>query len=332
MGYIEERNKALESYNKLSQKFNEEIISDRYIDIKENMPFKFLNAKHQAEILQMFKETKKLTVHFERVDEAVLFLENILTVRKQVNSLLDDATFIIKINEDAEKINDIVEKSPFLSENLKVSMDRGIVNISNECIKVLPDYKDILTKEFKKAYTENCINDLNKNGMDVLIDKKYIEEHEIKELNPVGSPNYTENMKYLQQKFNIDELYNEKYTVRVVGTSHQNDDGSSRQEIIKSMSKEKGEIKLKCNMTKWIENVGKEKDAIEIIWKDKLIGYVDQESVDKLHAKYDNLKVFAELENISGGNGAFYGCKVNLMVKGDLKEKAEEKADETPEK
>ncbi len=318
MKYREEYNKQFNHYKDLLDKYDEITEDPHYLTVCEEMPFTFLEAKQKAEMLELYKDLGKKNeapFKFTRADEAVTFFRSIVEMRKKRDEILENASIIVKAGELAEEINQFVENSPYLSNDLCIGKDSRLIDIAKDCLEKLPGYHQLMTKEFKWSFVESCIEGLSEDGLKMVADTGYIKADDMSNIRLSGSDKYESNIKFLQKNFGLQDLICEHQTIRLAGTTHANEDGSSRQDFLAKVSQYEGDIELKCKNGKFDnKKLGKIVDSVEISWNDHVLGYVPQGVVDKMFEKYGDPQFKATFKQIVGGGKISYGCEVELGV------------------
>ena len=335
MGYKELQKKAMDDYNLLKKEYDEITENQSYMDACEEMPFAFLEAKQKAEVLKLYKDKydkDDAPFKFKRADEAIIFLRSIVDLKKSSEDILENASIIVRAGEIADKINKHVDDSPFLPDTLKIEENVFLMDLACDCLKVIPEYPSLLTKDFKTSYVQSCLENLSENSIRKVIECKYISVKDLDNIKLHGSENYEKNIKVLQEVFGIDTIPEEQHTIRLAGTSKNNEDGTSRQEILKEMST-KGNVPLRCEKGIFKPEVGKELKSVAVIAKneDKTLGYVPQAVVDQMYEKYENPQFDADNLKVIGGGSVNYGAEVNLKVIAKELNKTEEKKTEDNE-
>lgn len=322
MRYSEVYGKDMESYKSLMQEYEKIVNSDRYKEVSDTMPFDFLLANQKVETLKMFHSLKeegasKLPAfHFNRADDAISFLLGFLDLRRNMDSLLEDAAYVAEAEAKAVEINNLVESSPYLPSNLKLPTGSFVAVKAAECLKVLPIYPDLLNRSFKKAYVESCIQCLSIPGLQKLVQAKLLSVKDIEVVRASGSKAYKEKVSALRKMFGKPPVFYEKHQIKVVGTTFKNDDGSSRQEVLKKMEEaaKEGSVELSAIGGKWSPSPGVEKKKVDISWNGQGIGFVPQGTVDAMYGKYVEPEFEADFKEVTGGGDVLYGCNIELSV------------------
>lgn len=98
------------------------------------------------------------------------------------------------------------------------------------------------------------------------------------------------------------------FNTKIVGVTFGNDDGSSRQAIIKK-SKEGEDIILKPVPT------DEYPDAIGVFNKrGEQLGHINAELAAELKNKYPNNPMSVTINNITGGGDKNYGCNLHIII------------------
>ena len=85
----------------------------------------------------------------------------------------------------------------------------------------------------------------------------------------------------------------ETIRTKVVGVTYQNDDGESRQDILRRMT---GDEEIEIEKTTY-----NGEPAVYVKWRNKILGYLSAELAKDLAARYPNARYTAEILEISGG-------------------------------
>lgn len=313
MGYLEERNKQYEKYEKMWKAWDEVINKTDYFNICSQMPFEFLRAKQSAETLTLVKEMgEDSKLKFSRVDEAISLYSKIVNTMKDKDTLLDNASLIVKADDLAKEINAFVDSTPYLSDNLKVSEGGSVVSIANQVIKMLPDYPELMTRSFLRIYIESCIDSFSKEGLALVAKAKCITKNGLTDIRKDGTPEFKQKLEYLKEILGVPAVIHYP-KITVVGVTYSNDDGVSRQELLRAM-KEADNLKITLNPTVF-EKDGVSKPAIEVLWGNSLVGYLGQELASNLTSNYSNASYEVQDAFVRGGtDGLSFGLSIDFDV------------------
>lgn len=95
---------------------------------------------------------------------------------------------------------------------------------------------------------------------------------------------------------------------KVVGVTFGNNDGTSRQEIIKSCNPGDDLILKPVPTTEY-------PDAIGVFTKSgKQLGHINAELAAELKSDYPNNPMSVTVNNITGGNDKTYGCNIHIII------------------
>lgn len=325
MGYIDEKNKQMKRYGELRKQYDEVAELDEYHQVCSQMPFDFLSAKQSAEVLTLAKEMgEDSRMKFSRADEAISLFTKIINTKKDKDRLLDNASLVVNADELARELNRFVDSTPYLPETLKVSEGGSVVSIANQVIKLLPSYPDLMTKSFLRSYALSCIESFDKDGLERVANAGCLSKGIVSGIE-VEDKALKEKLDYVKSLFETSvkkepEPARESKTavfskVKVVGVTHSNEDGESRQKILEDMSRESNpDLKLlKIVFTKDSTS----KPAVEVRWGEKLCGYLSQQMADNLDANYKEADLIVTSSAIKGGeNGLSFGLEIDFEARG----------------
>lgn len=98
------------------------------------------------------------------------------------------------------------------------------------------------------------------------------------------------------------------FNSKVVGVTFGNDDGTSRQEIIKSCNPGDDLILKPVPTTEY-------PDAIGVFTKSgKQLGHINAELAAELKSDYPNNPMSVTVNNITGGGDKTYGCNIHIII------------------
>jgi hypothetical protein len=98
-----------------------------------------------------------------------------------------------------------------------------------------------------------------------------------------------------------------KITVKVVGVTFMNDDGTDRQEILSELSD---------TATLYLEYVEyKNEPAYAVVdWEDRQIGWLPKDLAADLYQNYRDCHFFVQIDDIIGGGDRNYGCVITINI------------------
>lgn len=321
-GYSDEYTKHLAKYDIAIKEVDRIITSKTYMDMFGNdsskyaLKLEFLRASQTAEMLETFHNDCKGEgrFNFNTVNDAIAIYRSVVDVRKNTPALLEKATFVMNYETAVDYVNSIVHESPFLPNSLLLVSDDKIAVLARTCLEKLPECKNLINKDFKRGIVESCLSQFAVEDIEKLVSEGVIKPADMSIISLVGNDNYNDNIVYLRSKFGLSDLIVESHNIRVAGTSHSNEDGVSRQDLLGKLKVSENKD-LSCNKTTWKPNeIGEEKNAVEIVWNGSIIGYVPQSVVDEIFGKYEEPDFKASVLDVSGGGKVNYGCNVKLDI------------------
>ena len=349
MVYTEEMKEQMNTYTSLKQQYDELITSNQYARLCSALPYDMLQAKQTMETLEVFRELQgKPLMVFKCVEEAEVLASNLHKIGKPKyqQALLNDAAFLNKIAALAEQINALVKTSPALNDNLTVSYDNKLAQIAYDCLKLIPKYPEFATYEFRHTFVESCLYSLKKEEIDVMVSRKFFKAKDVESLVRLEHPTTEEeikreeNLKHLCFQLNVPTPLVEERTERLKGVSFPNDDGTSRQEVLKEIAEYKkagNEIILTTEEYVFEDKAKNIKEpAIRVLWNGKCAGNLSAELVKEIKTNYLNPTLNIEYGVITGGNPMdneetpIYGMEFKLYIHAMDKIKKEE-AQKEPE-
>lgn len=318
MTYSEEYKKAVDEYGAILELYNKQIASEGYVSAQERLCFDFLEAKQRVEMLTLYKQLgEKSEIRFRNADEAASFYISLGEIKKSIPTLLDGAAHVEKANEYLDRLNALVDASPYLSEDLKIEKQEALANLAKECLSSLPGYPKLVTKKFRESFVKGCAKSLGTGGIKKLALMGILKAGDLETVESVSK----ESGGALRDFFadSLEAEASETIIARLRGTSYSNEDGVSRQVLLSEEMKSPEKGPYTAVKTTW-EKDGVTKPAVEVRKNGSLFGYIPQEVVDGMEEKYSSPSYTIDSMRIAEGNG-FYGAEMQLTVKGKLAEK-----------
>lgn len=336
MNYKESLQESLNRYEELKKKYDE-MIGDKIFDyIRTTLPFRFLKARYIIETLALYQELNT-RITCKTGEEAVTQYNDICKFKNEKDELLDHAAYMQEVIQLKNEINALVNDNPYLSANMSLPSFGRLERIIQDCLKEIPRYKELMTIAFRTNFIESCLESLNENDIALLLEKKVIKPKDLDTINLSGSEKYQHNIQYLCEITGHTEICIKSIQTKVKGTTFKNDDGTSRQDILKEMDaymkKEKKSPELKAVAYTYTPENGTPEPAVKIMWQDKTIGGIAKDIVKDISNSYLNPHFAVELKKINGGqDGLNYGCDIELkiyssdMLKSNTEEREEDVA------
>ena len=327
--YEQKYKESVEEYNQMLAEYKELTENERYQEIVNCMPFEFLCATHICQSLQLYTDitshgtTPHPQMHFANAYDAVSFYRKLLSLKTHKSALLEGADYIMEVVGKADAINHFAKECPYLGNRFTVTYDADIAALARECLEELPHYKTNMTKKFRYNFLESAIACSGMEELDYLVTSKVIAPSDLDHiaLSGEGMKNpaeYQEKIRHLCEVLKHPQPLCASYEVNLKGVTFANEDGSSRQEILKEVKekREKGEeVSLTAVPFLYTPEIGAPRQAVKILWNEKCLGMLGQDVVDDLYQKYQNPQLTVALKEITGGGKtASFGCHIAFGV------------------
>ena len=320
MGYEESYKQAVVGYNNLIALYNEKVTQENFQQVARSLPFDFLEAKHKAEMLTLYKQLgEKGQMHFRSAEEAAALYSSLGEIKKGIGSLLNGASIIVEAEKIKQKINEMVSESPYLPGDLALEEDDVIYPLAQDCLKTLPTYPQLVTKKFRSAFIEGCVQSLTPDGIVKLAQLGVVKKQDLEILEQAGI--YTEKLAPLASYFGYKVIYK---VTKVRGTSYSNENGVKRQDVLKKIIDEKGSKGIILEKSKWTpEGSTEEKNAVGVYYDGDQAGFVGQDVVDEMYAAFEEPEFSAKFsKGLGGKDGLNYGLEISLHTYGQEKAKS----------
>lgn len=321
MSYQTELQNALTNYQKMLEVYEQLISSQRYFEIISTMPFEFLGAAQLCDKLTLYERLeKKPRMFFASKEEAYIFYQSLIKFPEKSKKLLEDAAYMAEVGKVASDLNRFASTSPYLGDTYKVVPNNDIITMAEKCLREIPLYRKKLTKEFRWNYIESVILSLNQEELDWLLEKKVIKSIDIDNISLTETVNqYQEKVKHLCTALGRELPAEATYIIKLKAVTFNNDDGVSRQDVIKKMqamriSHPMQPIRLVAIPYVFTPEVGNPEPAVRIEWEGQCIGNVGKDVVAEVDSKFNHPQYTADLVDITGGNDVAFGCKIKLGV------------------
>lgn len=321
MNYQQQYQASMETYEAMLQEFRDITENPRYGEIIETMPFEFLNAMHFYQSLSLYAEREhKPKMRFESAEDAVVFYKNLISFKKKIDYLLENASYLSEVGKIAMNINQFVSENPYLGKQFQVSFDEDVVKLARTCLTEIPKYPALMTKAFRNHYIESVIECLPMEQLAVFKNAGIMKSTDIDKINLTGDETYKAKIHYLCDLFDHAAPVIASYDVSLKGVTFPNDDGSSRQENLKELQEyaktHPGEkISLKVEPYTFVPEIGDPEPAVRVLWGDKCIGNLAKDVARDIHEKYENPQLTGTLLEVSGGgNNMNFGCKMTFGI------------------
>lgn len=321
MSYQTELQAALNYYQKMLESYEQLVTSQRYFEIISTMPFEFLGATQLCDKLSLYERLeKKPRMFFNSKEEAFIFYQKLVGFPSKSKKLLEDAAYMAEVGQVAGEINKFASNSPYLGDTYKVIPNEDVITMAEKCLREIPQYRKKLTKNFRWNYIESVIMSLNQEELDWIVSKKVIRTEDIDHISLTETTNqYQEKVKHLCTLLGRDLPAEAVYQVKLKGVTFTNDDGISRQEVIKKLQEMRTlhpERPVRLNAISYVytPEVGNPEPALRIEWDGQCIGNVGKDVIAEIDAKFNHPQYTADLITINGGEDVAFGCQIKLGV------------------
>lgn len=312
MSYNNNLKKNMDEYSEILSTYQEIVESNKYAEIQRTMPFNFVMALNICDLLKFFNDDNDSRMTFQSAQDASAIYNRIVEFRNQYEELLENADYVAEAQGYADQINKIVDDNIYLPSNLKVQSDNFLNTLAKECIREVPEYKNMLTKKFRARFTESCIESLPEEELNKLVMNHIIRSQNLDMISPTGTEDYEKKLSHLCKVLNHPEIVIASYKQTLKGTSFEN-----RQDLLKEIleAANAGEkIALEAEQYMYKPEIGQEELAIRVMYKGQDIGFISKDVVKDIFNKYPMPKFKAELKEITGGDKVMYGCNIDLQI------------------
>lgn len=325
MSYSENLRSALDEYELLLKQFENKISSDRYATAVAAAPFEFISAIHICELLEAFNSDTVSVMRFDSAKDAESTYLKLRNFKDKKDEVLEMADTIAEVGRDADKINDLVSENFYLSDSLKVVKDETNCFFAERAIKLASRYDELISRKFRDRFTESCIESLSTNDLDELVRNNIIRNQHMDSIAKTGTKEYKERYRHLcVDVFGREDVSLGTYEQSLKGVTFQNDDGVSRQEILKALDEKikAGEnIEIVASIETYTPELGEPEPSVRITHEGITVGFLPKESARQISEMSDKpIRLEAEIEKIAGGGDVPYGCVVVVDVREMMKQ------------
>lgn len=329
MSYPDNFNKCMESYKSLKDQYDLLTESDKYTEAYSKAPFELISAINICDLLKFFNsDNTKRKMEFTSAQDASSIYFEIINFRHKKDKVLEQADTLIQAGNIESKINKLIESTPYLPQSLQIDMDAQIYDMAKECAKKIPEYPKLLSKKFRNRFTESCIEYLSVEELDALLLDKTIRNENLDTIAPLGSEMYNTHLLHLCSVFGRDSILTNEMKLSLRGVTFPNDDGSSRQELLKQIKNtiDAGQkVNITATQCMFTPKLGTPEPSVQIDWNGKTLGFLAKDVAQHLTEfppASTALKV--GIRNITGGGDVVYGCDVDLKIYSMVKDVSQE--------
>lgn len=325
MSYPDNFKKYMESYKLLKDQYDSLTESDKYTEAYSKAPFELISAISICDTLKFFNnDDPQRRMEFTSAKDASSIYFEIINFRHKKDKVLEQADILIQAGDMESQINKLIEETPYLPQSLLIDIDTQTYEMAKECTKKIPEYPKLLSKKFRDRFTESCIEYLSMEELDALLLDKTIRNENLDTVVPFGSEQYNKHLLHLCSVFGRDSILANEMKLSLRGVTFPNDDGTSRQELLKQI-KEALSSGQKVNVTTtqcmFTPKLGTPEPSVQIDWNGKTIGFLAKDVAQHLaELPSTSTSLKTEILNVTGGGDVVYGCDVNLKVYSMVKE------------
>ena len=331
MEYQETLQKNLDAYETLKAQYTDLTKTDTFDFIRTTMPFRFLKARYILDTLALFQDGES-TITFKTGEEAARQYLDIVGFKHEKEELLNHASYLEEVIHVKDELNALVKDNPYLSDSLSLPGFGRLETIVKDCLKEVPKYKELMTKAFRINFIQSCIKVLNETDLNLLLEKNIIMAKDLDVVNQTAYTNdatYQHNLTYLRGVTGTTPAAEPKkesakvYHTKIKGTTYANEDGTSRQDILKEIAeqvKAGANVKLTAVMSEFTKEDGEKEPYVPVSYGDKIVGSLSREKAFEVSGEFTNPAFTIRNFEILGGGSVNYGCSIEVEVAERAKE------------
>ena len=326
--YDKEYQKDFLNYQELLKEYNKLINTSEYKNAIYTAPFEFLRVLYLSKRIDLYihsDNNEKPVFVFTSAQEVLSTYRDLINFNKDTNDLLDKATLIASADELANKINDTVNKSIYLNDNLIISKDEKISSIAKEYLQEIPKISKVIDNHLRINILTDVLNKFDEKQIVQLAMKNVFKPSDIEEFIQKGvNEKGKHNIEVLCKGFHYDLTPIKITNLRLKGTSFKTDSGISRQDNIKLLKEyieNKGIPSLSVQFLTYKNDLGVEEPSVKVLWGDKELGFLPKETSAILHEQYSNKIISVKVKECLGGGTCNYGLEVTLGIYEKMNEK-----------
>lgn len=312
-----------EAYDNAHAKYLNIINSKEYIESIYSAPFDFLKALYLSKRVELFNDApagKKPHFTLTSLQEAISTYKDIMLYKENITDLLDKATIINQAADIADKINNMVELSNYLDDNLLISYDAKIASLAKECVKELPRTAKFITSDLRESFlldVATCIKE--EPAIALLCQKKMFKRADLNVIYHLAvTDEQKEGLNRLYKAFNVETTPLLSTSLRLKGVTFEGKNGDDRQNNIALLKEYIQNTKeapaLAVEPFTYIPDIGSPEPAVRILWGERDLGFLPKDVAAEIHDKYDGKIINTSVKQIVGGDTVSYGLEVNLEI------------------
>ena len=319
--YTKMKEKALNNYATLYAKYKHVTDNPEYSQAIVETPFLFLRALYLSKRIDMYMDADERTkpvFKFESLQEALSTYRDTIHFDEFINDILDKAALISTADAIAQKINQYVDMSIYLGNELLIKRNEQVSEIAKDCIKSLPETANKIDDKIKLAILHDMCLCFTPEQVAALGKKGVFTKENVNALFTIGGDDkYKANIEAIMKAIGMEMATIKTAEISVKGTTFKNDDGSERQGILKELDehiKAGKPVNITIQKYTYKPDMGKEEPAAYVIWDDKIIGNLPKEVSAEIDKDYKDNLLSATFKCVKGGGDVNYGADIILNI------------------
>ncbi len=290
--------------------------------------YDMIRATNIVDKMKTFNVEQSTQIRFKSVNDCITDFFDIYTFSKQIDDILETANFYTEMYKICDKINTLIDNSPYLNDTLKEDIDVKTQRLSNEVLKEVINFSKYKTPALRKNLAEAAIRSVSIDELPNLVNAHLVVPEILDHISIEGDKEYKDKIDSLCTMLCRDKITIKKYkNIRLKGVTFE-----GRQENIKLLSEANPDdrvLTVKPDMFK--TPAGIIEPSVEIKWNDKSLGFLAKQIAQEI---YDRQKVNSSYEatfkEVVGGGDVCYGLAIDFtdsfLINPSDKENEEEKA------
>lgn len=323
MKYADMYKEAKVSYDQALTEYYNVINTKEYIESVYSAPFEFLRALYLAKRIDLFNSAplgKKPHFIVTSMQEAVSTYKDIMLYKNNISDLLNKASVINQATNAADKVNNLVELSSYLEDNLLISYNEKIADLAKECIKELPKSAKFVTSDLREHFLLDVLVSLNEEKViNVLAAKGMFKKVDLNPLYKLAvSDEEKAGLALLYKAFNYEATPILSTDLRLKGVTFEGKFGDNRQNNLKALKEyidnTNEKPSLEFEKFTFTPEIGAPEPAVRVLWGNKDLGFLPKDVAGQIHDEYEGKNIRLSVKEVVGGDTVSYGLEVNLEI------------------
>ena len=341
--------------HKLEEEINDLKVSYDYTSFKSSpKPYEMKDQIALVDKISYGKNEKNgwVASHIDNYGTFMTMIKAFDLFEKKEAPLKEEACRMLMIERAIRGANDYIKNNRELLPMASLFIeDKEVFGLCQDYLKKVPYFYTFDRQEYRSSIIRQAMCDLKEDDIKKAITNHVIRYKDIERLPdilPFSAPKetidrYAANIKMAKGAFTSVEKANEvkteeTFSVKAVGVTFDNEDGTSRQSILSQMNEDENRsVTLKRGEYKG-------KPSVAIIYDKETVGFLSQTTANMLKESYPESPLSASDIEITGGyekrkaNGEVYTAPLGLsltvhvgLIREDAKEKTAEKEEEKEE-